>query len=97
MRNSGQCVLEVVAEDPLIEQTTQIVIEESFKEDPIPSPRLLYYYSRDEIETSLSSKYGLSLKTAITVPRKEEIEPSLLAKYGLTLTKQTSRPALPVA
>jgi hypothetical protein len=87
-------VLEVVVEDPLIEQTTQIVIEESF--DPLP-PSLLYYYRRDEIEASLGGKYGLTLKPAITVPRKEEVERSLLAKYGLTLTTQLIRPVLPAA
>lgn len=75
--------LEPVAEDPLIEQTTHIVIEESFKEEP--SPRGAYYYHKDEIQSLLLSKYGVTLQPVPVVVRKEEIERSLWAKYGVEL------------
>jgi len=64
----------VVVEDPFIEQTTQIVIEESFKEDSSPIQlKNTYEYCKEEVSTSLYNKYGLTLAPAVVVPLKEEI------------------------
>lgn len=75
--------LEPVAEDPLIEQTTQIIIEESFKEEPSPTRRI--YYHRDEITTRLINQYGITLHPTPSIIRREEIERSLWAKYAVAL------------
>lgn len=64
----------MVVEDPFIEQTTQIVIEESFKEDSSPIQlKNTYEYCKEEVSTLLYNNYGLTLAPALVVPLKEEI------------------------
>lgn len=60
------------------------MIEESFKEEQ-PSPRVGYYYHKEEIAALLLSKYGVGLQPVQQAVRKEEIERSLWAKYGVAL------------
>jgi len=63
----------VVVEDPFIEQTTQIVIEESFKDESPLQIKTIYQYSKEEVSTLLYSKYGLTLAAPVVVSLKEEI------------------------
>ena len=94
--NDHAPVLEVVAEDPLIEQTTQIVIDESFKEEePALAARpQLAYYVREEIESALLGKYGLTLKPAPLLPQlRDEVERILLSKYGVSWPSRAHSPA----
>lgn len=83
MKCSQESDLAVVVEDPLIEQTTQIIIEESFKEESPPTRPI--YFCKEEVEAALSTKYALTLKPIIVLPLKEEIERALIAKYELRL------------